>query len=265
VLLCQAVALGDVAVEITAIRTPDAVEVKSLPCRVHSLERLTPDVMMVMLRLPAVEPFAFHAGQYLDVLLPDRRRRSFSIASSPDDPSLLELHVRRVEGGAFTPRVFDELTVGALLRIEGPLGRFIYTPASDGILLLVAGGTGFAPLKSMIAMLLKQGLTRPTRLYWGVRRPPDLYQREWLDARLKACPMLSFVPVLSDPGQDSSLWRTGFVHEAVLADHSDLTDAQIYAAGPPAMIEALENGAIARGLAPERFHADVFSYAVDPR
>jgi len=265
ILMCQAVALTDVTVEILTIRPTDEAEVKSLPCRVQRLERLSPDVMAVFLRLPAVESFVFRAGQYVDVLLPGHRRRSFSIASPQEETALLELHVRRVEGGVFTTRVFEEFKVGTLLHIEGPLGRFVYAGGREGPLLLVAGGTGFAPLKSMMSMLLKQGITRPIRLYWGVRTAADLYQREWVEAQVRQCPALSFVPVFSGSMDRTSGCRTGLVHEALIADYPDLSAVEVYAAGPPEMIAALASAVSAHGCPREHFHADAFEYAVDSR
>jgi CDP-4-dehydro-6-deoxyglucose reductase len=268
VLLCQAVPRGDLVVEAREIRRVTDVEIKSLPCRVARLERLAPDVMGVYLRLPAVEDFHFRAGQYLDVMLPGGRRRSFSIASPPHDAGLLELHVRRVSGGTFTEQVFAGLAEGALLRIEGPLGQFVCRepgPGSPaGPIILVAGGTGFAPAKAILRALLEGGERRPVHLYWGARHEVDLYQRDWLAARLERFSNLAFVPVLSEPAGDERLrYRTGFVHEALLADFADLSTAEVYAAGPPALIAALRGALPGRGLPPERLYFDSFAYAPD--
>lgn len=268
VLLCQAVPRGDVVVEAREIRRVTDVEIKSLPCRVQRLERLAPDVMGVYLRLPAVEEFHFRAGQYLDVMLPGGRRRSFSIASPPHDASLIELHVRRVQGGAFTEQVFSAMTPGALLGIEGPLGQFYCRdPGPErpaGPVILVAGGTGFAPVKAILRALLEGGERRPVHLYWGARHEVDLYQRDWLAARLERFANLAFVPVLSAPaGDEASRYRTGFVHEALVADFADLSTAEVYAAGPPALIAALRSALPTRGLPPERLYFDSFAYAPD--
>jgi CDP-4-dehydro-6-deoxyglucose reductase, E3 len=268
VLLCQAEALSDLTVEAREIRRVTDVEIKSLPCRVERLARLAPDVMAVFLRLPAVEDFHFGAGQYLDVMQPGGRRRSFSIASPPHDAGLIELHVRRVSGGEFTAQVFETLTRGSLLRIEGPLGQFVYRdPAGTdaaGPAILVAGGTGFAPAKAILRHVLETGSRRPLFLYWGARHEIDLYEDAWLRERLARFPSLRYVPVLSAPtGAEAVRYRTGLVHEAVLEDFADLSAAEVYAAGPPALIAALRATLPARGLAAERLYFDSFEYAPD--
>lgn len=266
VLLCQAHALSDLVIEAREIRAVTDVEIRSLPCRIERLERLAPDVMGVYLRLPAVEDFRFRAGQYLDVMLPGGRRRSFSIASPPHDAGLIELHVRRVSGGAFTEQLFGTLGPGALLRIEGPMGQFVYRrpdiPQRPAI--LVAGGTGFAPLKAMLREVLETGTRRPLHLYWGARSEVDLYQDAWVRERVARFPWLSYVPVLSAPiAAEAARYRTGPVHAAVLEDFADLTAAEVYAAGPPALIAALVASLPSRGLSPERLYFDSFGYAPD--
>ncbi len=266
VLLCQAVAQSDLVVEAREMRRVTDVEIRNLPCRVERLEPLAPDVMGVYLRLPVIEDFRFQAGQYLDVLLPGGERRSFSIASPPHDAGLLELHVRRVGGGAFTPQVFGTLAAGALLRIEGPLGQFVYREpdgaTAAGPLVLVAGGTGFAPLKAILRQLLESGVRRPLYLYWGARQAVDLYQDAWVRERCARFAKLHYVPVLSMPAAgEAARFRTGLVHEAVFADFADLGGAEVYAAGPPALIAALRATLPGRGLAPGRLYFDAFDYA----
>jgi CDP-4-dehydro-6-deoxyglucose reductase len=268
VLLCQAHADGDLVVEAREIRRVTDVEIRDLPCRVERLERLAPDVMGVWLRLPAVEDFRFRAGQYLDVMLADGRRRSFSIASPPHDAGLIELHVRRVSGGEFTAQVFDQLKRGALLRIEGPLGQFAYRepdpPDTAAPAILVAGGTGFAPAKSLLRHVLETGARRPLFLYWGARHAIDLYEDAWVRDKARRFAQLHYVPVLSEPVADEAArFRTGMVHEAVLADFADLSLAEVYAAGPPAMIAALRAQLPAHGLPAERLYFDSFAYAPD--
>jgi CDP-4-dehydro-6-deoxyglucose reductase len=263
VLLCQAVPRGDLVVEARGVQRITEVTTQSLPCRVAAMERLAPDVMRLLLRLPPVAQFRFAAGQYLDVMLAGGRRRSFSIASPPHDAARLELHVRRAAGGAFTASVFEAMTIGTLLSIEGPLGQFVYRDG-PGPAILVAGGTGFAPIKAILRHVLERGATRPLVLYWGARRAVDLYEADWLRAMVARHPTLRFVPVLSDsaPGDAGGL-RTGLVHEAVVADHADLSEAEVYAAGPPAMIDALRAALPGRGLAPDRLYFDSFDFAPD--
>ncbi len=268
VLLCQAVAESDLVVEAREVRRVTDVEIKTLPCRIERLEQLAPDVKALYLRLPAVEDFRFRAGQYLDVMLDGGRRRSFSIASPPHDAGLIELHVRRVGGGEFTEQVFGALATGALLRIEGPLGQFVYRepadPAAAGPLLLVAGGTGFAPVKSILRHLLETGVRRRLHFYWGARHEVDLYEDAWVRDRVARFAELTYVPVLSMPAAgEAERFRTGLVHEAVLADFPDLSAAEVYAAGPPALIAALKETLPARGLGPDRLYFDSFEYAPD--
>ena len=264
ILLCQARALSDLTVEARLIASVTDVEIKTLPCRIARLTPLAPDVMQVWLRLPAVERLRFHAGQYLDVLLEGGRRRSFSIASPPHDSELIELHVRRVSGGGFTERLFgSELTVGSLLRIEGPVGQFSYREGT-GPLLMVAGGTGFAPLKSMLRHVLETGIRRRIHLYWGARHTRDVYEEAQVLEWVRRHPPFAFTAVLSEAtAAEAAHHRAGFVHDAVLADYPDLAGFEVYAAGPPAMIEAMRTSFPRQGLPAERLYFDSFDYAPD--
>jgi CDP-4-dehydro-6-deoxyglucose reductase, E3 len=272
ILLCQARPLTDLVLEARLIATVAEVEIKTLPCRVARLAQLAPDVMQVWLRLPAVESLRFQPGQYLDVLLEGGRRRSFSIASPPHDSGLLELHVRRVPGGGFTERVFgsggarNTISAGALLRIEGPVGQFTYRPGASP-LLMIAGGTGFAPLKSMLRHILENvgagQAERDIHLYWGGRRPADIYEEPLVSDWVQRYPRFHFTAVLSESNEESPQHRRGWVHEAVLADHPDLATFEVYAAGPPAMIEAIRTTFPHQGLDPDRLYFDSFDYAPD--
>lgn len=268
VLLCQARPRSDVTVEARFIASVADVEIKTLPCRIARLVPLAPDVMQVWLRLPSVERLPFHAGQYLDVLLEGGRRRSFSIASPPHDSELLELHVRRVSGGGFTERLFGTapgapIAAGALLRIEGPVGQFSYRDGADPVI-MVAGGTGFAPLKSMLRHVLENGIRRAVHFYWGARHTRDLYEEGQVLEWVRRHPQLTFTAVLSEAtASEATHHRVGWVHEAVLADHPQLAGYEVYAAGPPAMIEALRASFPRHGLKPERLYFDSFDYAPD--
>lgn len=265
-LLCQARALCDVRVETREVRPAPDVEVKSLPCRIDRMALLADDVMSVSLRLPAVEQLHFRPGQYLDVMLSGGRRRSFSIASAPTDGPLIELHVRRASSQGFTGQLFSELRAGALLRIEGPLGQFWFRAESPRPPLMVGGGTGYAPLRAMLRDLIAAGDRRPVALYWGVRGPADLYEHAWLRRLEAERPGFVYRPVLSDPAAADATEeyrRRGLVHEAVLADYANLSGFDVYASGPPAMIEAIRAAFAARGLPPEQLYFDSFDYAPD--
>jgi len=261
VLLCQARPASDLTVEARVIAQVSEVEIKTLPCRVARLVALAPDVMQVFLRLPAVESLPFRPGQYLDFLVEDGRRRSFSIASPPHDSDLIELHVRKVAGGGFTERLFSHVNTGALLRIEGPLGQFVYREGSTAIV-MIAGGTGFAPLKSMLRHILEKGPPRDVHLYWGARHVQDLYEESLVLEWLRQHPRLKFTAVLSEAAQaDASHRRLGWVHEVVLQDYPRLEGLDVYTAGPPALIEAIRASFPARGLSEDRLHFDSFDYA----
>lgn len=263
VLLCQARPRSDLRVEARIVANVAEAEIKTLPCRIARMEKLAPDVMQVFLRLPAVEPLHFQAGQYLDVLLEGGKRRSFSIASPPHDNGEIELHVRHVQGGGFTSLLFEKLHAGALLRIEGPIGQFIYRDSAAPAL-LIAGGTGFAPIKSMLRHALERGTKRPLHLYWGARHSLDLYEEKTVLEWVRQFPNLSFTAVLSEASTEEvehQHRRTGWVHEAVLADYPNLGMFDVYAAGPPAMVEAIRATFPARGLTEARLHFDSFDYA----
>jgi CDP-4-dehydro-6-deoxyglucose reductase, E3 len=261
VLLCQARALSDLTVDVRLVAAVNEVEIKTLPCRIARLNPLAADVMQVFLRLPSVEALDFQPGQYLDVLLEDGGRRSFSIANPPHDAELIELHARYVPGGGFTERLFKELQPGALLRIEGPIGQFVYR-AGTAPLILIAGGTGFAPLKSMLRHMLEQAVEREIHFYWGARRPEDLYEEALILDWARRFPQLHFQAVLSEStAQDVGARQLGWVHGAVLARHPDLARHDIYAAGPPALIEAVRATFPAAGARADALFFDSFDYA----
>jgi CDP-4-dehydro-6-deoxyglucose reductase len=264
VLLCQARALSDLSIDILQITTPEQTLIKRLPARIERVLPLSHDVLGLYLRLPAAEPLHFAAGQYIDIMLPGGRRRSFSIASPPREPRLLELHVRRVQGGELSESLFGRDAEGSLLTIEGPLGHFTYR-AGTAPLLLVGGGTGLAPLQSILRHLTDSGVERRVTLYWGVRSGRDLYAHAMLEELVgRSRGALRYVPVLSQPTPD---WqgRRGLVHDAVLSDLDDLAAHDVYAAGPPAMIAAVRSEFGRRGVAASRLYFDSFDYAPDVR
>ena len=264
ILLCQARARSALTIEARVVGRIGEVEIKTLPCRIERMLRKSADVMQVFLRLPAVEPLLFQPGQYLDVMLADDERRSFSIASPPHDAALIELHIRHAPAGKFTSELFERTGAGALLRIEGPLGQFAYRP-SAAPLLLVAGGTGFAPMKSILRHVLETGIDRPVHLYWGARSSSDLYEDELVLDWVRRYPQLRYVAALSDvPATNHPHERLGWVHDAVLADYADLSGIDIYAAGPPALVHAVRESFPAHQADPQRIFFDSFDYAPRP-
>ena len=263
-LLCQARARSDLVLEARALAVPEDVRIRRLPCRVESRELLCHDVMRLQVKLPSLEPFVFLAGQYVDFLLDGGRRRSYSIANPPHETERLELHVRRVDGGDFTARVFDGLRERSLLRLEGPLGGFWLREDSDRPVIMVAGGTGFAPIQSMLRHLMHRGASRPVHFFWGVRRPRDLYAGERVARWAARHDWLRFTPVMSEPRpEDGWQGRRGWVHEAVLDDYPSLAAADVYAAGPPPMIAVLQELFPAHGLPQGRLFFDSFEFATN--
>ena len=268
VLTCCGVAQSDVVLESRQVTEAGAFPIKKMPVRVSALERVSHDVVVLRLQLPASDAFQYRAGQYVEFLLRDGDRRSYSMANAPHtqatQPSI-ELHLRHMPGGKFTDHVFGAMKEKDILRIEGPYGSFFLREDSAKPMVLLASGTGFAPIKAIIEHMQFKGITRPTTLYWGGRRPADLYQSAWIEAQLASMPHLSYVPVVSDAlPEDQWTGRTGFVHRAVLQDFPDLSDHQVYACGAPIVVESARTDFIAQaGLPPEEFFADSFTSAAD--
>ena len=267
VLTCCARASSDVVLESRQVTDESAYPIKKLPVRVSALERASADVMVVTLQLPANDTFKYHAGQYVEFLLRDGSRRSYSMASAPHlqaDKPMMELHIRHMPGGKFTDHVFGGMKEKEILRIEGPYGSFFLREDSDKPIVLLASGTGFAPIKAILQHMQHQGITRPVALYWGGRRPADLYQSAWLEAQCAAMPNLRYVPVVSN-AQPEDQWtgRTGFVHQAVLQDTPDLSGHQVYACGAPVVVASAQRDYIAAGLPEEEFFADAFTSELD--
>ncbi|NNF51723.1 MAG: 2Fe-2S iron-sulfur cluster binding domain-containing protein [Gammaproteobacteria bacterium] len=261
-LMCQAEAAGPLEIEAMTVAAAGVAALKRLPCRVEKLEKLCHDVMGLWLRLPPIGHLGFRAGQYLDFVLPDGDHRSFSIANPPHDADMLELHVRRVPNGAFSEFVFEELRPRQLLRMMGPLGNFYVRGESMRPLLMVAGGTGIAPIQSMLLDLVHRKDPRPVVLYWGVRARRDLYRHELLQALADANSGLKYVPVLSEPAEsDNWSGRVGLVHEAVLDDHEELREFDVYLSGPPPMIDAARDAFSPRGMREERLYFDAFDFS----
>jgi NAD(P)H-flavin reductase len=258
-LACAATALGDVEIEYLPAAAPGGIRVKTWEAVVQSLDKLSPDVMRVVLKLEGAERIAFYAGQYINVLLEDGAKRSFSFATAPQVNDRIELHLRRIPGGRFTGHVFEAMRAGERLRFEGPLGSFFLREDSDKPMIFVAGSTGFAPVKSMLEYAFQRGMRREMLLYWGVRSLKDLYLPELPRLWERSHPNFKFVPVLSDPApEDGWKGRTGLVHQAILADFPDLAGFQVYACGSVAMVQAAHPAFRAQGLAQDDCFSDAF-------
>ena len=268
-LLCQARATSDLVVESREIRLASDIQVRKLPSRVTSISRPAADVAVLQLQLPATETFKFYAGQYIELILKDGKRRSYSMANPPHSAAALELHIRHLPGGLFTDHVFGvgatQMKEREILRIEGPLGSFFLREDSQLPIVMVASGTGFAPIKAIIEHMVHQDIKRPVTLYWGGRRPCDLYMHALAQSWATTIPNLSYVPVVSDAlPEDAWTGRTGFVHKAVVEDFPDLSGYQVYACGAPIVVDSARREFVAqRHLPDEAFFADSFTSEAD--
>lgn len=263
-LLCKAVAKSDLVIKSKTLSAASELEVKVLPCRVQEKHQLNHDVVLIKLLLPKTERMQFFAGQYINFLLKDGKHRSFSIANAPHDDEFIELHIRHIPGGAFTSEVFDAMKEKDMLRIEGPLGSFYLREESTRPIILMAGGTGFAPIKGMIEHALEVGLERPIHLYWGAESKEDLYMDELAHSWTKQNPLIRYTPVLSNAKEEDN-WkgRTGYVHKAIMEDYADLSQHEIYGSGSPAMVYAGRDDFVKNGLDLDYYYSDAFEYQKD--
>ena len=261
-LFCQAVPESDVIIETKEIDQIGEISIRKLPCRVTEIEKLNHDVIRLLLKLPSTERLQFLAGQYIDLLLREGKRRSFSLANAPHNDDTLELHIRHYEGGLFSEYAFHELKETALLRFEGPLGTFFLREDSERPIIMVAGGTGFAPIKGIIEHALHLGDKRPIHFYWGARKEEDLYLNNLAQSWANEHEHIEYTPVLSETdGQDQWQGRTGFVHNAILKDIEDLSKYEVYTCGPPPMVHAVLDSFVERGLSADFIYSDSFEFA----
>jgi CDP-4-dehydro-6-deoxyglucose reductase len=260
-LFCQAHPMSDLAIECREIGAARDIQIRTLPCRVQQMERIAPDVMLLRLKLPASERLQFLAGQYIDILLKDIGRRSLSMANAPHDDHLLELHLRNY-GGPFSDYVFNRMKEKDILRFEGPLGTFFLREDSVKPIILLASGTGFAPIKAIVEHAFYKGISRRMTLYWGGRTRPDLYMSGLAEGWQREHGV-DYIPVLSEArAEDFWTGRSGLVHRAVMEDFPDLSGHQVYACGAPVMVEAAHSDFTRHcGLPEEAFFSDSFTPA----
>jgi CDP-4-dehydro-6-deoxyglucose reductase len=261
-LFCCAKAQSDLTLECKQVASATDIPVKTLPSRIEKIERLAPDVIDIHLRLPANERLQFLAGQYIDILLKDGKKRSFSLANAPHDDALLQLHIRHVPGGLFTDQAFSTMKVRDILRFNGPHGTFYLREDSKKPMIFLAGGTGFAPIKALVEHAIAEKCARPIYVYWGAKARIDLYMPDLPEQWVAVHSNIQFVPVLSEPAADDAwMGRTGLVHQAVTVDHQNLSNFQVYACGSPGMIDAAKRDFLAAGLPEEEFFADAFTFS----
>jgi CDP-4-dehydro-6-deoxyglucose reductase len=268
ILTCCAKPQSDIVLESRQVTSADAFPIKRMPSRVISLEKKSHDVMAIKLQLPASDNLQYKAGQYIEFILRDGARRSYSMASAPHiaaDSKTLELHIRHMPGGKFTDHVFGEMKEKEIQRIEGPFGGFYLREDSSKPIILLASGTGFAPIKAIIEQMQQMGSTRAATLYWGGRRPADLYMNDWVLAQVATMTNLRYVPVVSNAlPEDAWAGRTGFVHQAVMQDFADLSEHQVYACGAPIVIDSAKSDFMnICKLSEDEFYADSFITEAD--
>lgn len=257
-LLCQAHAKIDLTVQVRALGGEEAVPPRVLPARLVKKARLAHDVMQLDLQLPPNQRLQFRAGQYVDLLLPGGKRRSFSLANPPEQDAVLQLHIREVPEGYFSGQL-ESLREKSVLRLEGPHGSFWLRTEHKRPVIMVAGGTGFAPIRAMLLQAFDASFANALHLFWGVRAEQDLYAKE-PEAWAMRHSNFAYTPVLSEP---SSAWQgeRGWVHQVVLSAYPDLSQFDVYMAGPPPMIEAAKADFLAAGLPGDQLFFDSFEYA----
>jgi len=270
VLTCCATPQTDLVIEARTVPAAGEYPVQKVPCRVASLTKPAPDVVVMTLQLPANLVFKYRAGQYVEFILRDGARRSYSMANAPNRSAIeggsgIELHLRHLPGGKFTDHVFGAMKEKDILRMEGPFGSFFLREESSLPMVLLASGTGFAPIKAILQHMQDKHITRDAVLYWGCRSKTDLYQHEWAEQAAASMPNLRYVPVLSEPKpEDQWFGRTGFVHHAVMQDLPDLSGHEVYACGAPVMVDSAQRDFVEKcGLPAEAFFADSFTSEAD--
>jgi CDP-4-dehydro-6-deoxyglucose reductase, E3 len=263
-LFCCATPHSDLTIEAREVLGVGQFPIRKMPARVAKIDKAADDVMIVSLQLPANERLQYLAGQYLEIILRDGTRRSYSMANAPHLDQNITLHIRHMPGGVFTDQVFTAMKERDILRFEAPLGTFFLREDSDKPMILLASGTGFAPIKALIEQSIHAKSTRPMLLYWGGRRPQDLYMSALCQKWADELPHFKYVPVISNAmPEDDWQGRSGFVHRAVLEDLPDLAGYQVYACGAPLMVDAAKADFAAAGLPEEEFFADAFTSAAD--
>jgi len=270
-LLCCAHPKSNVVIDVREIQGGGDIPVRKVPCRIQTISYPSNDVAILQLQLPASERFQFLAGQYLEFLLKDNKRRAYSIASAPHQEGPIELHIRHLPGGLFTDPLFGQAADGKpikekdILRFEGPQGSFFLREDTQKPIIFLASGTGFAPIKSILLHMREKRIEREIHFYWGGRRPQDLYMDSLCKEFASTMPHFHYIPVISE-AQPEDHWtgRTGFVHRAVMDDFSDLSMFQVYACGAPIVIQSAQNDFIKQcGLPDDEFYADSFTSEAD--
>ena len=271
-LLCTAKPLSNIEITANLISATKENEPKKMPCRVEKIEIVTEDIAIIRLKLPANQSFSYLPGQYVDILLKDGKRRSYSMANMPNQENVIELHIKHNPGGLLTDSIFDNkssespiLKEKNILRLEGPLGTFYFRENSKEKILFIASGTGIGPIKAIIENLISENFSREVILYWGVRSPNDLYILEIIESWKNSLLNFTFVPVVSDAKtEDKWKGREGYVHSAIMDDQISLKNFSVYACGSPLMVNAAYDAFTkSRDLDKDHFFSDAFTVASD--
>jgi CDP-4-dehydro-6-deoxyglucose reductase, E3 len=254
VLTCANAAAEDVRIDAEDLGLPADIVLKTLPCRIDTIEHLAPDVMGVVLRLPPNTQWRYLPGQYIDVIWRDVRR-SYSIANAPRADSKIELHIRKVDGGAMSAYWFDQARPNDLLRFKGPRGTFFLREVAGLDLVFLATGTGVAPIKAMLTDLTlrpAEAQPRSVQLFWGGRYRPDLYWQPSFPTL-----NLSFTPLLS---RADGQWTgaQGYVQHALIQSHPEWARTTVYACGSASMIDRARAVLAEAGLPTAHFLSDAF-------
>lgn len=262
-LFCMGMAESDLVIQLEEM-SEQALPVKTVRCRVEEKRKLSHDVMLLKVKLAGDERLQYLAGQYIEFILDDGKRRAFSMANAPHADNMLEFHVRHVAGGLFTGYLFDQMPDKSMLRLEGPFGNFFLREQSSRPVILMGGGTGFGPLKAIIEHMLYIGSKQRIHLFMGVRALRDLYMQDMVNGWIKQNTQIKFTPVLSEPmAGDNWQGETGYVHEAVLRSYADLSPFDIYLSGPPPMVNAAVTAFEVKGASRENMYSDAFTYSMD--
>lgn len=256
ILACRSVPWSDC--EVAYLETDDQPShpLRDLTCRVDALEGATHDIRIVRLGIESGGPFTFSAGQYARLTFGDLPPRDYSMASRPGDEGL-EFHVRRTEDGTVSQYVAETLSLSERVRVQGPYGAAHLREDHRGPILALAGGSGLAPVKSIVESALAAGARQPIHLYLGVHDERDVYLEAHFAGLSARHPNLRFTPVLSAPSGPTAR-RTGLMCDVVAADFADLDGCKAYLAGPPVMVETTVEALLESGLGREDCHADAF-------
>lgn len=261
ILACRSVPWSDCEVAWLEQDEVVAHPLRKLTCTVRALDRMTHDIVRVRLSIEAGGPYDFTAGQFAQVKFAGLPARDYSMANRPGD-DVLEFHIRHIPDGAVSAYVNTELKIGDTVQVDGPHGIAYYRATHTGPIVALAGGSGLAPIKSIVEEALAQGAGQPIHLYFGVRDARDLYLEDHFSDLAARHPNLSFTPVLSEPSEQTA-HRTGYLADVVAADFADLDGSKVYLAGPPIMVETCVERVHERGTADEDCHADAFYTEAD--